>query len=34
MWGMWAQKIFKKTKKARHGAGRHWLSDQYSTIEE
>lgn len=24
----------KNTKKARHEAGRHWLSDQYSAIEE
>lgn len=28
------KKFSKRRKKARHGAGRHWLSDQYSTIEE
>ena len=28
------KKFSKRRKKARHGAGRHWLSDQYSTIGE
>lgn len=34
VWNVWTEILGKIQKKARHGAGRHWLSDQYSTIGE